>query len=414
MDQPSSNTQHTDEAKVLYLYTGNHGKQTGVKDYINLISSLLKERGIDVRMSSALVPNATNLVVDEFTNYVENRKIALFKEGSPESRLVFVLTEFVERRWGVESFNFFSGLRAAASISVFNVYLRLVRDDFEPISPRVLLTVILFLPVLLIHEFVEILKFLTMRLLGKGKDSLNPVTQFLQKHHQQFYFHMRYLGLRTCLPYADAVITSHEQISLDFWKGGTNDGVSIKKLGVIYPEIGEENVLDKLMVNKKLFIEITGSITKHRQMFIQRINKRLTVLGLHHVFGYCLAIPFSLPKKPTKRGAYSLHPPQTKKWPYCSPMRIFRALTVDYNLPILTKNFRQNPIEDVCFFMEGNRSIMTLYEMYKDRNLLRDFMGPRISKYNRIAKGRNDKLVAQLITLDGKGEPGGEHHQGSG
>jgi len=107
MDQPSSNTQYTDEAKVLYLYTGNHGKRTGVKDYINLISSLLKERGIDVRMLSALVPNATNLVVDEFTNYVENRKIALFKEGSPESRLVFVLTEFVERRWGLSPLIFF-------------------------------------------------------------------------------------------------------------------------------------------------------------------------------------------------------------------------------------------------------------------------------------------------------------------
>jgi len=109
-----------------------------------------------------------------------------------------------------------------------------------------------------------------------------------------------------------------------------------------------------------------------------------------------------------------LHPPQTKKWPYCSPTRIFRALIVDHNLPVLTKNFRQNPIEDVCFFMEGDRSIMTLYEMYKDRNLLRDFICPRISKYNRIAKERNDKLVAQLIALDGKDEPGGEHHQGSG
>jgi len=107
MNQPSNNTQQTDEAKVLYLYTGNHGKQAGVKDYINLISSLLKEREIDVRISSTLVPNATNLVVDEFTNYVENRKIALFKENSPESKLVFVLTEFVARKWGVESFNFF-------------------------------------------------------------------------------------------------------------------------------------------------------------------------------------------------------------------------------------------------------------------------------------------------------------------
>jgi len=207
-----------------------------------------------------------------------------------------------------------------------------------------------------------------MRLLGKGKDSPNPVTQFLQRHHQQFYFHMRYLGLRTCLPYADAVITSHEQICLDFWKGGTNGGVSIKKLGVIYPEIGEENVLDKLMVNKKLFIEFTGSITKYRQIFIKRINKRLTILGLHHIFKHCLAIPFSLPKKPTKRGAYSLHPPQTKKWHYCSPTRIFRALTVDHNLTYTNQKF-QAKSDRRCLFFYGGRSIMALYEMYKDRNL---------------------------------------------
>jgi len=238
-----------------------------------------------------------------------------------------------------------------------------------------------------------------MRLLGRNKDSQNPVKQFLQRHHQQFYFHMRYLGLRACLPYVDAVITSHERINLNFWKDGTNDGVSIENLGVIYPEIDEENVLDKLMVNKKLFIEITGSITKYRQMFIERINKKLTVLGLHNVFKYCLAIPFSLPKRPTKRGAYSLHPPQTKKWPYCSPTRIFRALTVDHNLPILTKNFRQNPIEDICFLMEGDQSIMTLYRMYEDRSLLQDFIIPRVSIYNKIAKEKNDKLVSQLMEL---------------
>jgi len=395
MNQSSNNTQQAGKSKVLYLYTGNHGKQTGIKDYISLISSLIKERGIDICISGTLVPNATNLVIDEFTNYVENHKIAWFKKNNPGGKLVFVLTEFVECKWGVETFNFYTGLNTAAFISLLNVYLRLKRDDFRPISPRTLLTAMLFFPILLVNYFTEFLKFLVMRLMGKN--SPNPVKKFLIRYHREVYFHMRYLGFRACLPYADAVITSHERISLDFWKGGT-----IENLGVIYPELDEANVLDNLMMNKELFFEITGSVTKYRRMIINRINRELTVLGLHNVFKYCLAIPFSLSERPLNRGAYSLHPPQLRKWPYSSPTRIFRALAVDNNLPVVTKNFGQNPIEDICFVLEGNQSIIKLYEMYENRNLLLNFISPRIRKYNESAKERNDGLVSRLMALDGK------------
>jgi hypothetical protein len=218
---------------------------------------------------------------------------------------------------------------------------------------------------------------------------------------------MRYLGLKACLRHADAVITSHERII---------DGVSLapdarplQHIGVLYPEFDERAVLDRLMQGKKLFMEITGTISRYRQRWIEQINQQLIALGMHNAFGYCVSISFSQlsPGKRIDRGAYSLHPPQTRSWSYSSPTRIFRALAVDNNLPVLTHHFHQSPIEDVCFLHEGQQSIVELYEMYADPVRLRRFIEPRLKAYNEIVAARNDALVDRLRGLmDAKGLAG--------
>lgn len=78
-------------------------------------------------------------------------------------------------------------------------------------------------------------------------------------------------------------------------------------------------------------------------------------------------------------------------------MRIFRALSVDHNLPILTHHFHQNPIEDVCFVLDGPRSIIELYEMYADSHRLKNFIELRVQAYNEIAAARNDALAGKLL-----------------
>lgn len=383
--------------KYLNLYTGNHGKFAGIEDYVALISKLMGDRGKLVKVSSTLDPHAINLIIDEFTNYVENHRIAVFRKANPDSQIVIVLTEFAERKWGVESLNHFGGVFEAAVIALFDVYLRLIRDDLGRVGVGALLKLFCFLPLLILHAVPYAVKFMIGRLIGKRVT--HPVEKYLQSHYRTIYFHMRYLGLKACLRYSNAVVASHEKIIEGFANDVGADGKLLRYFGVLYPELNERDVLDKLMIGKKCFIEITGSVTRYRQKWIDRINRQLVSYGLQNAFGNCTALPFAVlaKSKPADRGAYSLHPPQTRTWPYSSPMRIFRALSVDHNLPILTHHFHQNPIEDVCFVLDGPRSIIELYEMYADSHRLKNFIELRVQAYNEIAAARNDALAGKLL-----------------
>ena len=385
--------------KYLNLYTGNHGKPDGIEDYIVLITKLMGDRGMPVKVSSTLDTHAVNLVIDEFTNYVENHRIAEFRKANPDGQIIIVLTEFAERKWRVESFNHFGGVFEAAAIALFDFYLRVIRDDLGRVGLGTLVKLFFFLPLLILQMMPATVKFVFGRLVGRRIP--NPVAKYLQTHHRTIYFHMRYLGLKACLRYANAVAASHEKIIDGFEKDTGVDGKPLRYLGVLYPELNESEVVSKLMIGKKLFIEITGSLTRYRQKWIERINHRVLSLGLFNVFGYCTGFSFSLLEsgKPIDRGAYSLHPPQTRTWPYCSPTRIYRALSVDHNLPILTHHFHQNPIEDVCFVLKDDKSIIALYEMYSDPALLRNFVEPRINAYNGIAVARNNDLAEQVRAI---------------
>jgi hypothetical protein len=383
----------------LNLYVGNHGKPDGIEDYIALITSLATKRGIRVTVASVLDPDAVNLVIDEFTNYIENHRMATFKKAHPQGKIVFVLTEFVVRKWGVESFNHFGGLAEAAVIALSDVYLRVVRDDFGPVEAGGVLRLACYSPLLALLLVPGILRFI----LGifTGRRIRHGAIKFLQANQRTIYFHMRYLGLKAFLRYADAIITSHERVIDGVPREADPDRPPLRFFGVHYPELDERNVVDNLMAGKKLFLEVTGSVTRYRQIWIERINRQLTSLGLHNLFGYCVALPFSLlaSGKAIDRGAYSLHPPQTRSWPHSSPTRIFRALSVDHNLPVLTRHFHQNPIEDVCFVFENKMSIVEQYEMYADPARLRKFLEPRVRSYNEIVAARNDAMAEQLRDL---------------
>jgi hypothetical protein len=239
----------------------------------------------------------------------------------------------------------------------------------------------------------------------RGHKWASPLGRLLGDKHRLFYFHLRYLGLKTYLKYADAFILSHECIIDGIRRFLRQDQ---KILGVIYPTLKENEILEKLRTKQqfykknrqKIFIEVTGSVTPYRQKWIKSINNFIQYQGLSNVFGYCVAFSFSAEPRQA-RGFYSLHPPQTKNWRYSSPTRIYRALAVDSSLPILTHYFGQNPIEDVCFVIDQKKIdfLKELYELYLDYQKLRHFLAPRIANYNRIANQRNDALAAALDML---------------
>lgn len=385
--------------KYVNIYIGNHGLQDGVEDYITLFNDIFTKRDIDVVVSRKYDASAINIIFDEFTNYVENERLALFKADNPESKIVIALTEFVRKKLFVESFNNFGGMFEDAIIVATGLFVSILRKDIGVLQCGTILRALLYSPLLFFNMSFWAVAFLLGRILRRK--TLRPLARLIKSNHRTMYFHMRYLGLKANLKYADAVIASHEEIYRGLSGKMKSCCSSTKYLGVVYAEFDEDQVIKDLMLNKELFIELTGSMTKYRQKYIEKINRLLVLMGISNVFTSCRAFFFSDvgTRKNVKRGAYSLHPPQTRTWPYCSPTRIYRALAVDHNIPILTKYFGQNPIEDVCLRLQGVASIADFYKLYFDRESLLAFIRPKITTYNQIARQNNDDLVRDILLI---------------
>ncbi len=372
------------------LYIGNHGKRDGIEDFIEIISNVLSRRGHEVAVTNELKSDCPNIIIDEFTNIVANRKIAELKVNHPKAKFVYVLTEFIESKCGVNSFNLYGNVFDAAKVSVINLILRRKRKDLSPASFYDYLIALLLLPIL----FLSIAYTFVYCILKRG-----GVSAIKKRTYTMVYLHLRYLGLLHMIKYADLVIFAHES-SKDGIESIIENNTTV--IGdTIYPELEKKVILDRLFENKALGFEITGSVTKYRQKRMSLIDASILLNGLKYHIGLCKKKSFSDKKNDSEPGsAYSLHPPQSKSWKYSSPTRIYRALSHDYSLPVLTKYFGQHPIEDVCFVYTGDQSIFQLYDFYHNKQLAVDFLTPRLDKYLQESIAANNKVVQQLTSLN--------------
>lgn len=362
---------------LFNIFIANHGKLGGVEDFISILQNIIQKRGYQVEVSEELNPNAINVLIDEFTNSYTNLMITEFKSTHPNAVLIYVLTEFIEKRLLVRSFNFFGNILDASVIAVLNVYIRLHRQDFnKPTIWHWVLAIVYFplFPVFYLSRYIKKKKKVAM----------------LKIIHSLAYMLMRYMGLERMLPYADGVVISHNSINLD------SDKVPV--LGVIYPEFDYADIERKIFGQKILGVEVTGSITSYRHRVINKVNSSIMQQGLKKYFNVCQIIAFSSSKKDVPRAAFSIHPPQTKHWKYSSPTRIYRALQFDHNMPILTKVFNQHPIEKLCLVFNSSL-LLDMIKFYKHPKMALDFLQPRVQEYNRIAKLENDEMVNAMIAL---------------
>ena len=389
---------------MINLYIGNHGKKDGIKDYIDILSQIFESRGIDVKVSEELCDSGVNMVIDEFSNTIKNSEIRTLKKSSDSVRFVYVLTEFIEKKFMVRSFNHFGSIIDSSFIAFINIYLRKRRKNFKKARFQDYLAFFLLSPFLplygikfLVTNFINFFK--NYRSQGrKNIFKINPQT------HHLIYMHMRYLGFEEMIGYADAVILSHGSIEKGYDGFRRELGEGCNSGGVLYPELPHDTLTDFFMHHgqkKKLFIEMTGSITSYRYKFISKINTDILLAGVNNLLGHTKNFPFKkiLRIKQINRGAFSLHPPQSVRWPYSSPTRIYRSLCVDKSIPILTKNFNQHPIEDVCIVYKGEETILTMYGIYKNNLALTELMEPRLAKYMKLAKEGNNIVCAEILEI---------------
>lgn len=375
---------------LINIYTANHGKLYGIEDYLTFLDTAFKTRGHRVKISQELDPASINIIIDEFTNQIRNREIIEFRKTHPDARIYLLLTEFFESRLLIHSLNFFGGLFDAATIAALDVYARLIRKEFLQPTLKHWGIALLYSPILLLYAMLYRLRHPGDRGMKRFiKNRVRPCA----------YLHLRYLGLEKMIHVADGLILAHDGIA----SGAAKLAPNIPILGTVYPEIDAEKIRKQLFSGKKLFIEITGSITSYRQHYIDRLNTRIVLLGIRNIFDICTVIPFSSNEKSqVVRGAYALHPPQTKRWRYCSPTRIYRSLQVDNCMPVLTKHFGQHPIEDLCLiFQNDGDSIYSMYRYYRSPELLLRELEPKLSHYMRIARENNDALIKAILAPRG-------------
>lgn len=369
------------------LYIGNHGKRDGIEDFIEIISNILVRRGHFVLVSQELSTELPNIIIDEFTNIISNRKIAALKYNYPNAKLIYVLTEFIEKKYGLTSFNLFEGIGKVSVLTLINIYIKLKRSDFP--SPTLYDFILAFFHLPFYIAFFAI--YFVKKFVYRKKCA--PLSSIL---HRPIYLLMRFHGMSSMLKHADLIVLAHQDIAKNL-----NDDLinSPTFAGLIYPEMDIAKIQKNLFDKKVLAMELTGSVTPYRQKWIDKINNVIMMLGVKHDVGMSQVYSFSNTKSKTVRAAFSLHPPQSKHWKYSSPTRLFRALDQEGNIPVITHYFNQHPIEDVCLLYEGGQTILDMYDFYHDKNKAWAFLLPRLQRYAKDAELENNKLVQKMISL---------------
>ncbi len=368
------------------IYTANHSKIDMIEDYIGIFSYIFESRGISYKVSNRLDCNSINLIIDEFTDTNNSMKVIDFKQKNPNSIIVVILTEFTVRKLLVKTFNFFTvNIRGASIISALNLYYRIKKNHFIFPTFSDFLVGALYSPIVIYDYILTILKCLITRKSFFSCDSRKKYGYWLK----------RYLGMERVISHVDGVILSHGMIA-DGLNGSTFKPMII---GTLYPEINIESIKKNIFKDKELFIEVTGTVTPYRLEKISNINKDILELNLEGVFSECFPIPTLSSKENIVRGAYSIHPPQTRQWEYASPTRIYRALCIDYNMPILTKKFNEHPIEDICFIYDDKEKLFQFRDYYFNIEKFLPIIESKIEKYMLITNEHNNKFLDKLSAL---------------
>jgi hypothetical protein len=369
----------------INIFLSNH-KQGMADDITNILSNIFERSNFEVVESRLLDPYAINIIIDEFTNFIINFEITQFKKKYPEAKIIFLLTEFFSTKFFVKSLNLFeSNIFDLSLISIIKPLIFYVRSDYtQKPGLQEWFLFFLYLPIFLIY-FPLLLLMMFCRLI-----KIELLCNLRLKVRRLIYMELRYSGLLTMIKYADALIDTHNLISASIPKN-----LTIKKFGTIYPEFNIEDIRGNLLVEKQMSIEMTGTITPYRKMWIRRINHTIFLKSLRSIMNFVRGYNFSN-KQEKGKSAFSMHPPQSKKWKYCSPIRIYRAVAVDFNIPIITKNFSQHPIEDIAIFYEGYETLLNVYHIYNNTKLLKIFF-KRLKLYNEKVITLNDKVVCEML-----------------
>jgi hypothetical protein len=342
------------------IVLGNHISHAGIGDIAYTIYDHFS-RSFRVRTAEAISPGKINILIDEFTNPDFVEYLTKTKGKHPDTRYVIVATEFYTPFHvpvlGVEgTFNFFGS-----------------RSDWRSLGGTIL-------------------------------------RQWGLASGVPGYMHRRYLGFVHALEIADVILSVHPQIASGLQQLASDLNRPLAPCATVYPHVDLQTA-DRLYRLRALpfGFAMTGSMTDYRAKISAELRLAFAEAGyagpVYKDVPFVPAAKLSLDSYPNDEPEYlfNFNPPQQRKWPFSSPMRILRAALLG-QMPVITKKFGDHEIEEIAILWDG--SIETARRLWCEgtigrETLIETFIGA-IEAYNEVATARN-KAVTQNCLKAGIG-----------
>jgi hypothetical protein len=341
--------------KRCFLYLANHGSLLGVGEIVYTLHSAFS-REFEIVISSSIVPDAINVIIDEFAHQDFVRELTEIKRAHPRTRYVVVATEFVTR----------VRIMGLGSGKTFNFS-------------------------------------------GEWPDWKSWVGSHVPRSWRpRPYMYRRYAGFVEMLDAVDLLVSLHPRV-LESLRLLPRKVLRIPKVE-IYPEIGAENLDPGRLRRLCLGFSMSGNLTGHRNAVADRLVETFHQLGYTHPIyqhegftesAVCAGARIRfLYDQHRSEYLFNLNPPQKSNWSYSSPMRILRAVLVG-QIPVVTRKFGDHEIEDIAQLWDEHPE--TTMRLIRDTAAPRDqFVNDFIASvrsYDQKARIRNTGLLDAVRAL---------------
>jgi hypothetical protein len=353
-----------------YLVWANHLYTHGIGEIVFTIDASLRGQ-ISLKPIKNIKAGQVNIIIDEFSNPFFVARLAEIKKENPQTKYVFVATEFVTpiALLGLEfgrTFNFFGVPRD---------WLNLLRN-----------------------------RDVVLKLTGRMPS----------------YMHRRFHGFVDALPLCDLLAFVHPKIGSGLTTLAERCHGLIAPPVVLYPELPLDFArLPEELGQLPIGFDLTGTLTKYRRTVMKKLTKRFQRCGhdrsaWRHVkfeesepiaFGRStMRFNYERDVTPGAAGAderflFNINPPQQARWRYSSPMRIARAALLG-QIPAVTAKFNDHEIEDIAYVWDGKlETALHVLSLRIDRVPLLERYVQSVQRYNVLAKAKNRNFLEALDLL---------------
>jgi hypothetical protein len=329
----------------IYLYTGNHRKLAGIKEYINYFKILSSKFHFKLDIGDTLSNKSSYdfvIFIEEFSNLFQFVKIFFFLKIYPK-KTILVLTEFFNTNSKtLNNFEFNNKyFDLIFSINIINILFSFPLKFFFGRIIVIIRIILNFASIILNSFFFSLnslreLFFITYKGISVQKfiysykeNLLSHIIKIYNKWYNIFYFKTRFSALKLLISNFDIYLRSHEKIKF----------TTTKKITTLFFFLKSHKF--ELSKNKKFAFEFSGDLNLYRKNQIKNIILNKTLYKN-------IDTKFIKETEKRKSGFYtfsskqynflSLHFKKSTLWPYCSPTRYIDSIDKNY-IPIILDNF---------------------------------------------------------------------------